>query len=226
MRLIQKKEAPESLLKYARNHNAYYDGYSKKDDVKKQLLEEQGHLCGYCMRRIKSEKDTKIEHMIPQSVLRENPRKALDYKIMVGVCYGNENRTESGKKRRWNELTCDAHRGNQELKAADPFDPVCISKIKYKPDGEIFSEDTALEHDLNVVLNLNFDGDSAYLKKNRREVLKACKEKMKRMKREGQWSRSFLKRIIEEYEKPDAKGYLKPYSGIALWYLKKRVGEQ
>ena len=46
------------------------------------------------------------------------------------------------------------------------------------------------------------------------------------LNKEGQWSRSFLKRIIEEYEMPDAKGYLKPYSGIALWYLKKRAGEQ
>lgn len=225
MRFIQKKEGPDSLLKYAKKNNAYYDGYSEKDDVKEQLLHEQGYLCGYCMRRIKSAKDTKIEHIIPQSTLKADPKKALDYKIMVGVCYGNENKNGAGKKHRWNELTCDAHRGNQELKVADPFDQVCISKIKYKPDGEIFSEDTDLNHDLQVILNLNFDGDSAYLKKNRREVLKACKEKMKRMKKEGQWNRSFLKRILEEYEKPDPQGHLKPYSGIALWYLKKRVGE-
>ena len=31
--------------------------------------------------------------------------------------------------------------------------------------------------------------------------------------------------ILKEYEEPDESGYLKPYSGIAIWYLKKKLGE-
>ena len=59
MRYIRKGDSPESLLRYARNKNAYYDGYREKDDVREQLLQEQGYLCGYCMRRIHSTKRDK-----------------------------------------------------------------------------------------------------------------------------------------------------------------------
>lgn len=224
MRYIRKGEGPESLLRYAKNKDAYYDGYQEKDDVREQLLWEQGFLCGYCMRRIKSIKQTKIEHMITQSSLKENLRAALDYKIMLGVCYGNES-NDRQNKRSYHQLTCDAHRGNLELKVVNPFDEICISKIRYEADGRITSDDEELEKDLNVRLNLNFDGDSAYLKQNRRAVLKACKEKLKRMKASGQWNKTLLKKILKEYEEPDEQGYLREYSGIAIWYLKKRIGE-
>ena len=52
-------------------------------------MKEQGYLCGYCMKRLKNIDDVKIEHIVPQSVLKSDERKALDYKIMLGVCYGN-----------------------------------------------------------------------------------------------------------------------------------------
>lgn len=224
MRYIRKRECPESLLKYAKYKNAYYDGYQEKDDVREQLLQEQGYLCGYCMRRIKSEKETKIEHVVTQSSLKKNPRAALDYKIMLGVCYGNESNNRENK-RSYYQLTCDAHRGNLDLKAVNPFDETCISKIRYEADGRITSDDKNLEEDLNVTLNLNYDGDSVYLKQNRRAVLTACKEKLKRMKAKGQWNKTLLKKILKEYEEPNEQGQLREYSGIAIWYLKKRIGE-
>lgn len=224
MRYIRKGESPESLLRYAKNKDAYYDGYQEKDDVREQLLKEQGYLCGYCMRRIGSEKETKIEHMVTQSSLKENPRAALDYKIMLGVCYGNES-SDKEKKRSYHQLTCDAHRGNLDLKVANPFDETCISKIRYESDGTITSEDPDLEKDLNVILNLNYDGDSVYLKQNRKAVLDACKEKLRRMKVKGQWNKTLLKKVLKEYEEPDEQGRLREYSGIAIWYLKKRIGD-
>lgn len=224
MRYIRKGEGPESLLKYAKNKNAYYDGYQEKDDVRKQLLQEQGYLCGYCMRRIKSERETKIEHMVSQSSLKENPRAALDYKIMLGVCYGNES-NDKEKKRSYHQLTCDAHRKNLDLKVASPFDKTCIGKIRYEADGTITSDDTDLEKDLNVTLNLNYDGNAVYLKQNRRAVLDAYKEKLRRMKAKGQWNKTLLKKILKEYEEPDEQGQIREYSGIAIWYLKKRIGE-
>lgn len=222
MRYIKKGTAPDSLIQYIKNENAYFDGCNK-EDIRKKLLEDQGFLCAYCMRRLHSTKDVKIEHMLPQSTLRDNPKKALDYKIMAGVCYGNEQKTDSGKKRSKKELTCDSHKGNTVLEAVNPFDDICIQKIKYEADGRIASEDEKLDHDLDVVLNLNYDGDGVYLMQNRKEVLRACKEKIKRMKEKGQWSRTLLQKVLKEYEERDKDGYLKPYSGIAIWYLKKRI---
>lgn len=224
MRYIRKGEGPESLLRYAKNKDAYYDGYQEKDDVREQLLREQGFLCGYCMRRIQLLKETKIEHMVTQSSLKACPRKALDYKIMLGVCYGNES-NDKEDKRSYQQLTCDAHRGNIDLKMADPFDETCMSKIRYEADGRITSDDKALEEDLDITLNLNYDGYPAYLKLNRKEVLKACKEKLKRMQGKGLYRKALLKKILKEYEEPDEQGHLREYSGIAIWYLKKKIGE-
>ena len=82
-----------------------------------------------------------------------------------------------------------------------------------------------MKEDLEDALNLNYNGESAFLMKNRKEVLAACKDKMRRMKERGQWTKPFLRKILKEYEEPDELGYLKPYSGIAIWYLKKRLGE-
>lgn len=108
---------------------------------------------------------------------------------------------------------------------ADPYNKICIEKIRYEADGRITSDDIGLKEDLEDTLNLNYNGDSAFLMENRKEVLAACREKMKRMKERGQWTKTFLRKILKEYEEPDESGYLKPYSGIAIWYLKKKLGE-
>ena len=219
MRYIEKREEPDSLTRYKQNANAYFDGYGQKDDIRKKLLQEQGCLCGYCMRRISDYSKVKIEHIVPQSRLKDNEREALNYKSMLGVCYGNEKKGRSERN-----LTCDAHRKNTDLKV-NPFDKTCIDKIKYKSDGHIYSDDIELEQDLDVTLNLNYDGADAYLVMNRREVLNACKEKLAKMKKNGMWSKSMLRKVLKEYEMPDEQGRLKPYSGIVLWYVEKRLNQ-
>lgn len=215
MRYIQKRSEPESLTQYKKQQGAYYDGYDRKDDVRESLLKEQGYLCGYCMKRLESCEDVKIEHIIPQSNLSEDERAALDYRIMIGVCYGNEGNPKK-------ELTCDAHRGNEDL-SVDPFNAFSISLIKYYSDGTIYSEDENINKDLNSTLNLNYNGPGVYLKENRKEVLNACKEKLKKNKKQGLWTKSMLQRMLIEYEYPDADGKLKPYSGIAVSYLKAKI---
>lgn len=216
MRYIQKKVEPESLTQYKKQPGAYYDGYDKKDDVREALLREQGYLCGYCMKRLESSNQVKIEHVVPQSKLLEDERAALDYRIMLGVCYGNEGHPKK-------EQTCDAHRGNDTL-TVDPFSESSIGLIKYQSDGTIYSDDERINKDLNVTLNLNYNGPGVYLKENRKEALKACKEKLKKNKKKGLWSKNMLQRMLIEYESPDGDGKLKPYSGIVIEYLKRKIG--
>ena len=71
MLLIKKGKEPNSLTEYKMKSNAYFDGYSNKGDIRKALLEEQGHLCAYCMKRI-SKNNMKIEHYNSQSNSTEN----------------------------------------------------------------------------------------------------------------------------------------------------------
>lgn len=57
MKYIEKKisNEPKTLKDYRdTTPNASYDGFGDTDNLlKKALLEEQGHICAYCMKRIK-----------------------------------------------------------------------------------------------------------------------------------------------------------------------------
>lgn len=215
MRYIQKSTEPESLTKYKKQKGAYFDGYDKKDDVRRALLKEQGYVCGYCMRRLETCEQVKIEHILPQSMIEGDERAALDYRIMLGVCYGN-------KGHRKKEQTCDAHRGNEDL-TINPYNKTAINMIKYKSDGTIYSDDEAINKDLDITLNLNYNGPGVYLKDNRKEALEACKKKLHVMQSQGLWSKNILLRILDEYERPDKEGKVKAYSGIVIEYLKRRI---
>lgn len=216
MRYIKKGEEPKTLTEYKKFENAYYDGYKDKDEIKEYLLKEQGYLCGYCMRRLSSVKETKIEHLVPQSKLGDE-RQALNYKIMVGVCYGN-----IGGDRKKEQLTCDAHRGNEPM-VISPFDKNCIDKIKYDTTGRIFSDYKEVDRDLNETLNLNYNGKNAFLMLNRRKTLEVLKNKIIKCQKKGIWNQTLLKKFLQQYEQPDKEGKLIPYSGIAIWYLRKRL---
>lgn len=60
-----------------------------KEAVQVSLLEEQGCLCAYCMRRISLE-NVQIEHYLPQHPQSENydPALTIDYRNMLAVCSG------------------------------------------------------------------------------------------------------------------------------------------
>lgn len=210
MRFIKKGKEPNSLMEYKKQSNAYYDGCNKSD-IRKALLKEQGYLCAYCMKRI-SEENMTIEHYDAQSEISE--KDALDYNNMLGVCLGNR-----GSKRKEN-LTCDAHRGNEVL-TVNPFEKATIDFIKYDNEGKIYSENLNIDKDLNLTLNLNCR--QVLLKENRRKALEALKKKLIKLKPASKWNREFLEKIIRRYEAPDANGKFEPYSGIIIYYLKKKL---
>ena len=66
MIFIRKKPEPRSLTEYKLQPFANYDGCDK-EPIKKNLFEEQGHLCAYCMRRIQDISEMTIEHYKSQN---------------------------------------------------------------------------------------------------------------------------------------------------------------
>lgn len=229
MILIQKGDAPDSLIQYQKAKNAYFDGCNK-NDIRDKLLEEQGHLCAYCMRRIY--KDTmKIEHWYPENRLTD--KECLDYSNMLGCCPGHNN-GDAGRND-----TCDTHKGNSII-AVDPRNSNHIERIKYSSkNGSISSDNdsiivrhygekeglteykTTLQKDIDETLNLN--ENAHYLMQNRKEVLDEVKDFLSKKKKEGNWTTKDIKRILQEYETPDTNGRKKPYAGIVIWYLKKHL---
>lgn len=80
-------------------------------------------------RKITSPSVVRIEHCRqrhPQDEQEHDKKATLDFKWMLGVCYGNS--LVRGVKAE--DKTCDAHRGNTEL-TVNPFDELSVRKIKY-----------------------------------------------------------------------------------------------
>ena len=66
-----------------------------KDALRLALLEEQGGLCGYCMRRVSfvagTQTDTRIEHLKPRtlSLAEGKSEETLAYGNMILCCNGD-----------------------------------------------------------------------------------------------------------------------------------------
>ncbi|MCD8396170.1 MAG: hypothetical protein LUD12_03105 [Lachnospiraceae bacterium] len=161
MIVVKRGKEPNSLLEFRKqNPEADYEDTPSNvlNDIRTQMWREQRHLCGYCMRRINSPDVERIEHCIPRHPKGEaahDKQAALNYKWMLGVCYGNS--LNRGVKPE--EITCDAHRRNIEL-TINPYDETSVRKIKYKADGRIYSEDPEINKDVTETLNLNCEAVS------------------------------------------------------------------
>ena len=233
MRYIEKHAEPRSLTAYKQQPHAYYDGCNK-EDIRKRLLEDQGYLCAYCMRRIPEEitveddmkaedgivkkaQKMKIEHWLPESQCTEQQK--LDFHNMLGVCMGNAGHP-------YRETTCDAHRKDKIL-TINPLDRDMVKKIRYNTHtGEILSDDTQINDDLNNTLNLNYEGSDFSLPLNRRNALAVCLTKIQVQSRNkpGNWRKSLLQKMLKAYENKDTNGKYIEYSGIVIWYLRKKLG--
>lgn len=212
MLYIQKKQEPASLTRYRKQQFAYYDGYPDKDDIRKQLLEEQGYLCAYCMRRIDIE-HMKIEHWYPEDKLSD--KECLEYKNMLGTCEGHLLGTKGV------DDTCDTQKGNAIITVC-PLDQSTIDRIQYRTaTGEIYSEDPVIQGDLHNTLNLN--SEKHRLKENRKATLSSAIQEMRKMQQNGDWDRKSLEKMLSLYQDVNPEGLKKEYAGIAVWYLKKKL---
>ena len=109
MIVVQKGKEPNSLLAFRKQHpDADYDDMPTNvlKDVRSQMWEEQGHLCAYCMKKIDDPHDVRVEHCKPrhpQDEIEHDKKATLEFKWMLGVCYGNS--IEKGVKPE--DTTCD-----------------------------------------------------------------------------------------------------------------------
>ena len=105
---------------------ADFDGLDKTE-LRENLLKEQGYICAYCMKRIRDEKDTKIEHYRARNMDNE-----LEYTNLLAVCYGNQITTASVTKTGKKRFTCDTMKGNQVLNINPQNQEAKELLVKYK----------------------------------------------------------------------------------------------
>jgi len=98
------------------------------------------------LRKSKHFPSSKIEHVKCQS---KNPDQELNYQNMLLACNGNHGLTKKMQ-------TCDTYKDERDLS----FNPANPSRniedfIKYRANGEIYSDDKIINTELSEVLNLN-----------------------------------------------------------------------
>ncbi len=200
-----------------------------KQAMREQAWDEQGGLCAYCMSpltgthaadsRQPQSGGMKLEHFEARNAAGH---RTLDWDNLLGVCPGIiVGRSFAGAGTR-DEGTahCDTYRGN--LPTAQQ--PLSYSPARMPPDvgehyrydkvrGEILSDDENATKDISR-LNLNV----ARLKRNRMAVIDEIRQQL-----EKDDSPSRLKVLHQHYARRDADGRLRPYAGVGLWYLKRKL---
>lgn len=198
-----------------------FDNEFPKDEVKKILIHEQRGLCAYCMRRIRTDYHSRVEHLVP---LSRDKEKAIDYRNLLGVCDGGEKITHQQE----HILCCDAHKKETEIHTS-PLNRTQMDKIAYKPDGTIYTDpnDEDMEKDINETLLLNGirkpDGSvrdtSTEILKGRRDAYDRARRMMKTLNRMGKCNSATVKRIIDNLYGQEER---EEYAGVKLYYFKKK----
>lgn len=219
---IKRGKEPNCLLKF-RKENPDADCETDiptevSKEIREQMWEEQKGLCAYCMKKISDPKRVRIEHCRPRhpQEKQEHDKKAtLDFKWMLGVCYGNS----LVKGVRTEDRTCDAYKGNTEL-TVNPFDEMSVRKIKYRADGSIYSDDERINKDVTETLNLNCQVLS--LPQTRKRVLNAEQDKIAK-KCKGKNQDAYVHELERVYASLTQERNLTPYCGIIISWLEKKL---
>ena len=188
-----------------------------KEQVRNQIIHEQGQLCAYCMSKIpRDDVEPEIAPIILEHYIPRNPidgrsvHQGLDYNNLLAVCHGN--RGAKGTKIEA-DFTCDAHRKNLEFRKVNPCQASTLDTIYYTLSGEIHASDTDVEYDLTNILNLNCL--TSPLISERKAALDELITNI------GSFQEDELLDICNSYmrdfeREDDPKT---PYVGILLWYL-------
>ena len=206
---IQKKDFENINIYDDFNHKSRQDCKdSKAGNLRKQLLEEQGYLCCYCMSRIACF-NSKIEHLKDQST---NRKLQIDYQNLFIACKGNEGQPSKHQH-------CDSFKGAKNIDYLDLLSNI-ENDIKYQPsDGTISSDNTDIDMEINEVLNLNV----RILKRNRKQAVKEFLMVLKKRLGTGKWGKNALKKEVDRYEKIGADYKFKQFSAMFVYFLNKKL---
>lgn len=211
MILIKKGTEPRELLEFRSKPGATFDDFKNpgKEKLRISLLEEQGYICAYCMKKIHNDTFTKIEHY-----QKRNSTNQLLYTNLLAVCDGNEH--HKGKYRKC-DLTCDSFKGDAIL-TIDPCKILHINSIRYDfVSGKISSIVPQYDNDLIHVLNLN----NPRLLDNRKAVLNQIRYQLKKISNQEQAKfKTYVEKMYTHYAKEVNHS---AYAGIILAYLEKKL---
>ena len=183
--------------------------YASHIDLRNALRDEQGHICAFCMRRVPQTKRdpneaefSKIAHLFTRT---NHPDRKFNFDNMVLCCAGNIN----------GEAHCDKSQGPTDV-TLPLFGPQLQASISYNSyTGEIKSSNNNWHNQICDVLKLN----NSLLKLNRLETLNGIRKILENKK----WKKSKIQEKLNEWSGMNNQQMLKPYCGIVIWYLEKKL---
>ena len=222
MKKINKGKEPKSLTAYRstisqqnlKDSNIYEDFKEKTKEecqenkaynLRKQLLQEQGYICCYCMGRIGCN-NSKIEHFKSQTKNRESQ---IDYQNLFIACKGGE-----GLKAK--VQCCDTKKAEKDLEHIDLLSSIeqNVFYIKGAKNIAIKSNDKNIDKEINDVLNLNV----MVLEQNRKEVYDRV---MKNLKSRG-FTIANIKKTLNYYKSKHNEKF-EPYCEMIIYFLTKKL---
>lgn len=204
MRKIIKQAEDKEWMAFRLTPGVNYEATLK---LRESLLEEQGYICAYCMRRIPvrdrdSNETSRIDHIMSRE---KHPELKLDYTNMVICCPGAIDY----------DFHCDKKKGENDI-TFSLFEDHFFTTLSYKSKtGEINSSDTEYNCQINEVLNLN----NRLLMYNRRSALFGVISLLNKIG----WTVTNITQQINKWANKDTKGQYKEYNGVILWYLNKKL---
>ncbi len=218
-----KRDNSWESLDYTDTHQirAIFDALDKKT-IRQQLIREQRGLCAYCMRRIKDNENTTIEHLIPIS---KDGKQALNYENMMACCDGGRRSQATNRV-----LCCDASKKEQEI-GISPYNREQMKRIRYDRHGflHISPEDSDLERDINEVLKLNGEQNaqgqflhdtSTRLVYGRKQAYEKYYGFIKGLSKTGKPIPQAVRKKIEEMNEAPVKD---EFAGVLLFFLNRKL---
>lgn len=204
MRKIDKNPEPKEWIEYRLTPGV---DYKATPELRKSLLEEQGYICAYCMRRIpvtdtNSKETSRIDHLLCRG---KHDDKKLNYTNMAICCPGTINdKFHCDKSKKENDITFDLY--------SDHFPTTLSYQSK---DARISSSDIEYDRQINELLNLN----NTLLMANRHATIKGV---ICYLNNKG-WTVPNISRMIQFWNNKDTEGKFQEYSGMIVWFLKKKL---
>lgn len=211
---IVKGNQPNSLVIHKKFRGSYGNmSTATKNELRESLINEQGYVCCYCLKRIPENKadlhHTKIEHFKCQDNYAELD---LEYSNLHLACKGNEGQSEKYQ-------TCDTAKANKDVISFSLIDNSLNGNIHYAKDGTVFSEQDNIEKEINEILQLNNDQN---IKKTRASILKGVSESIRILQRKGKLTKNKLERELQNWQdRYDNKH--RPFYPVAVQYLEKKI---
>lgn len=204
MRKIIKQTEPKEWTEHRLTFGADYEAIP---ELRKSLLEEQGYICAYCMRRIpvkdkNSNEESRIDHVLSR---KKHPDQKLNYTNMVICCPGAIDY----------DFHCDKQKGENDL-SFNLFNNQFFTTLSYKSKtGKIESSDARYNSEINDLLNLN----NRLLMSNRKSALLGVINSLDKIG----WTVTNITQQIKKWDNQNTTGQYKEYNGMILWYLTKRL---